>query len=217
MHNLAGGFLVLIERVGVDIQRGRRLAVSEQSSNCADIRAAGNEQACRRVAKAVDIQVRRQVICLENFFEAPCESRRRHRELHAFSAEYIVILGLLTPVVTRRFGGAEGFVLAEQTLHLCREIHISVARFRFRSLYDDFVAGRFDGIAADVDAAFGVVDVLPLERTALTAPHPRGDDELELGFIQDAFCLQYTLVQKLLDDFKGHASVFLLSVAGMER
>ena len=55
LHNLAGSFLVLIERVGVDIQRGRRLAVSEQSSNCADIRAAGDEQACRRVAQAVDV------------------------------------------------------------------------------------------------------------------------------------------------------------------
>ena len=75
LHNLARRFLVLIERVGVDIQRGRRLAVSEQSSNCADIRAAGDEQACRRVAQAVDIQVRRQVICLENFLEAPCEGR----------------------------------------------------------------------------------------------------------------------------------------------
>ena len=57
LHDLAGGFRVLIERVGVDIQRGRRLTVSEQSSNCADIRAAGDEQACRRVAQAVDIQV----------------------------------------------------------------------------------------------------------------------------------------------------------------
>ena len=28
LHDLAGGFLVLIERVGVDIQRGRWLAVS---------------------------------------------------------------------------------------------------------------------------------------------------------------------------------------------
>ena len=28
LHNLAGSFLVLIERVGVDIQRGRWLAVS---------------------------------------------------------------------------------------------------------------------------------------------------------------------------------------------
>ena len=73
LHNLAGSFLVLIERVGVDIQCGRRLAVSEQSSNCADIRAAGDEQACRRVAQAVDIQVRREVICLEDFLKSPCE------------------------------------------------------------------------------------------------------------------------------------------------
>ena len=69
MHDLAGGFLVLIERVGVDIQRGRRLAVSEQSSNCADVRAAGDEQACRRVAQAVNIQVRWQVIRLEDFLK----------------------------------------------------------------------------------------------------------------------------------------------------
>ena len=75
LHDLAGGFLVLIERVGVDIQRGRRLAVSEQSSNCADVRAAGDEQACRRVAQAVNIQVRWQVIRLEDFLEAPCEGR----------------------------------------------------------------------------------------------------------------------------------------------
>ena len=73
LHNLAGGFLVLIEGVGVDIQRGRRLAVSEQSSNCADVRAAGDEQACRRVAQAVNIQVRRQVVCFENFLETPSE------------------------------------------------------------------------------------------------------------------------------------------------
>ena len=57
LHNLAGGFLVLIERVGVDVQRGRRLAVSEQSCDRADVRAAGDEQACCRVAQAVDIQV----------------------------------------------------------------------------------------------------------------------------------------------------------------
>ena len=142
------------------------------------------------MAQAVNIQVRRKIVCFQDFLKSPCEGRGRHRQFHALSAEHIIVLGLLSPVIALRFGGAEGFVLAEQTLHLCREIHISVARFRFRSLYDDFVAGRFDGIAADVDAAFGVVDVLPLERTALTAPHPRGDDELEVGFVQDAHGLQ---------------------------
>ena len=55
LHNLAGGFLVLIERVGVDIQRGRWLTVSEKPRNRTDIRAAGDEQACHRVAQIVDV------------------------------------------------------------------------------------------------------------------------------------------------------------------
>ena len=155
LHNLARRFLVLIERVGVDIQRGRRLTVTEQSCNRADVRAAGDEQACRRVAQTVDIQVRRQVICLENFLEAPCEGRGRHREFHAFSAEHIIVLGLLASVVTLRFRCAEGFVLTEQAFHLSGEVHIAVTCFRFRSLYDDLVAGRFDRVPADVDAALG--------------------------------------------------------------
>ena len=36
-------------------------------------------------------------------------------------------------------------------------------------------------------------------------------------FAQLSAVFRYTPVQKLLDDFEGHASVFLLSVAGMER
>ena len=75
LHDLAGGFLVLIERVGVDIQRGRRLAVSEQSSNCADVRAAGDEQACCRVAQTVDVQIGRKIVCFQDFLESPCEGR----------------------------------------------------------------------------------------------------------------------------------------------
>ena len=169
LHNLARRFLVLIERVGVDIQRGRRLAVSEQSSNCADVRAAGDEQACRRVAQAVDIQICGQVIRLEDFLEAPSERRGSHRELYALSAEHIIVFGLLAPVVALRFGCAEGFVFAQQAFHFGGEVHISVASFRFRRFGDDLVAGRFDCVPADVDAAFGVVDVLPLERTARRA------------------------------------------------
>lgn len=71
-----------------------------------------------------------------------------------------------------------------------RSVGRSFASFRFRNLYDYFIAGRFDRVPADVDAAFGVVDVLPLERTALTAPHPCGDDEFEVGFVQDAHGFQ---------------------------
>ena len=67
LHNLSGGFLVLIKGMGINIQRGRRLAVSEQSSNCADIRAAGDEQACRRVAQTVDVQIIGQIVCQLSF------------------------------------------------------------------------------------------------------------------------------------------------------
>ena len=67
LHNLAGGFLIFVESVGVDVQCGRRLAVSEQSSNCADIRAAGDEQACRCVAQAVDVQICWQIVRFEDF------------------------------------------------------------------------------------------------------------------------------------------------------
>ena len=37
LHNLAGGFLVLIEGVGVDIQRGRRLAVLPGILSCSHL------------------------------------------------------------------------------------------------------------------------------------------------------------------------------------
>ena len=55
LHDLAGRFLVLIEGVGVNIERGRRLTMSEKPRDRADVRAAGDEQACRRVAQAVDV------------------------------------------------------------------------------------------------------------------------------------------------------------------
>ena len=54
--------------MGVNIERGRWLAVAEKSRNCADVRAAGNEQACRRVAQAVDVQIVGQIVRAEDFF-----------------------------------------------------------------------------------------------------------------------------------------------------
>jgi hypothetical protein len=78
----------------------------------------------------------------------------------------------------------------EQAFHLGGEVHIPITGFGFRCFHDNLVTCRFDGIAADVDAVFGVVDVLPLECAAFAAPHSGRDDEFEVGFIQDAFCLQ---------------------------
>ena len=97
LHNLAGGFFVLVECVRVNIQRGRRLTVTEKPRDRADIRAAGDEQACRRVAQTVDVQVGRKIVCFQDFLESPCEGRWCHRQLHALSAEHIVIFGLLAP------------------------------------------------------------------------------------------------------------------------
>ena len=118
LHDLAGGFLVFIECVRVNIQRGRRLAVAEQPRDRADIRATGDEQACCRVAQTVDVQVGRKIVCFQDFLESPSERRGRHQQFHALSAEHIIVFGLLAPVVTLRFGGAEGFVFAEQAFHL---------------------------------------------------------------------------------------------------
>ena len=53
LHDLAGDFFVLVESVRVNIQRGRRLTVTEESSDRADIRAAGNEQRRRRMSQAI--------------------------------------------------------------------------------------------------------------------------------------------------------------------
>ena len=172
LHNLAGGFLVLVESVGVDIQRGRRLTVTEQSCDRADIRAAGDEQRRRRVAQAVDVQVGRKIVCFQDFLEAPCEGRGRHRQFHAFSAEHIVVFGLLAPVVALGFCRAEGFVFAEQAFHLGGEVHIPVSCFRLRRFDDDLIAGRFDRVPIDVDAPLGVVDVLPF--VTATIPEKSG-------------------------------------------
>ena len=64
------------------------------------------------VTKIVSNAVRRQVVCFEDFLEAPCEGRWCHRELHALSAEHIVVFRLFALVVTLRFRCAEGFVFA---------------------------------------------------------------------------------------------------------
>ena len=71
LHDLTCCFFVLVESVCIDIQRGGRLTVTEKSCNRADVRAAGNEQACRRVTQTVDIQVSRQIVCFEDFLMLP--------------------------------------------------------------------------------------------------------------------------------------------------
>ena len=65
-----------------------------------------------------------------------------------------------------------------------------VSGFRLRRFDDNLVTSRFDCVPADVDAAFGVVDILPFERTALAAPHPGCDNQFEIYLMQDAHGFQ---------------------------
>ena len=53
--------------------------------------------------------------------------------------------------------------------------------------------------------------------SSVQSPYGRRDLRRFQHFAHLSAVFRYTLVQKLLDDFEGHASVFLLSVAGMER
>ena len=70
--------------------------------------------------------------------------------------------------------------------------------------------------------------LLPAPRDRIPVlPFPTRTVPLSSAVLPDSFCcavllyrlfvFRYTPMQKLLDDFEGHASVFLLSVAGMER
>ena len=58
LHDLTRRFFVLIERVRVDIQRGRRLTVTKKTCNSTNVRATGDKQRRRRVAEAVNVQKR---------------------------------------------------------------------------------------------------------------------------------------------------------------
>ena len=45
LQHLAGRFFVLIERMGIDVQRGGRLTVAQQTRYRGHVRAVGNQQA----------------------------------------------------------------------------------------------------------------------------------------------------------------------------
>ena len=140
----AGGLFVLVEGVGVNVQRGGGLAVAEDARYRGHIRAARDHQTGGGVPERMDVQLLRQAVLLEDQLEAVGEGGGRHRELRSLTAEQEVISGQLPLVIG--FGDIPAFflVLPQETFHLGREVHIAIASFRFRSLYDDLVAGRAD-------------------------------------------------------------------------
>ena len=122
----AGGLFVLVEGVGVDVQRGGGLAVAEDARHRCHIRTARDHQTGGGVPEGMDVQLLRQAVLLEDQLEAVGEGGGRHGELRSLTAEQEVISGQLPLVIG--FGDIPAFflVLPQETFHLGREVHIAV-------------------------------------------------------------------------------------------
>lgn len=186
----AGGLFVLIEGVGIDVQRGGGLAVAEDARYRGHIRAARDHQTGGGVPERMDVQLLRQAVLLEDQLEAIGEGGGRHGELRSLTAEQEVIGGQLSPVIG--FGDVCTFplILPQKTFHLSGEVHIAVTCAGLGFLNEDFLVRYLDRVAADVDGTLLPINVAPLQTAALTPPHSCGDDELEVGFVLDALALQ---------------------------
>ena len=114
----AGGLFVLVEGMGVDVQRGGGLAVAEDACHRCNIRAARNHQAGGGVPEGMDVQLLRQAVLLEDQLEAVGEGGGRHGKLRSLTAEQEVISGQLPLVIG--FGDVCTFlpVLPQETFHL---------------------------------------------------------------------------------------------------
>lgn len=190
MQLCTGGLFVLVEGVGVDVQRGGGLAVAEDACHRCNIRAARDHQTGGGVSEGVDVQLLRQAVLLEDQLEAVGEGGGRHGELRSLTAEQEVIIGHLPLVIG--FGDIPAFflVLPQETSHLGGEVHIAVARVGLGFFYKNLLVCHLNRVAADVDGPLLPINVAPLQSATLTPPHSRGDDELEIGFVLDALALQ---------------------------
>lgn len=104
--------------------------------------------------------------------------------------EQKIVVGYSPSLIVQSLALAVAAVLFQQSSHLRREVHISVAGFCFRLLDAEILAADLNHVSADMYAAPGVVNVAPLYAAALAAPYPCCDDELEVSLVLDAFFLQ---------------------------
>ena len=135
----AGGLFVLIEGVGVDVQRGGGLAVTEDARHRGHIRAARDHQTGGGVPEGMDVQLPRQAVLLENQLETVGEGGGRHGEPRPLSAEQEVIICHLPLVIG--FGDVCTFlpVLPQKTFHLSGEVHIAITCAGLGFLDKDFL------------------------------------------------------------------------------
>ena len=118
LQSCAGGLFVLVEGVGIDIQRGGGLTVAEDARYRGHIRAARDHQTGGGVPERMDVQLLRQAVLLEDQLEAVGKGGGRHGELRPLTAEQEVISGQLPLVIG--FGDIPAFflVLPQETFHL---------------------------------------------------------------------------------------------------
>ena len=164
--------------------------MAEDARHRCNIRTACDHQTGGSVAEGVDVQLLRQAVLLEDQLEAVGEGGGRHGELRSLTAEQEVISGQLPLVIG--FGDIPAFfsVLPQETFHLGGEVHIAVTRAGLGFFDEDLLVRHLDRVAADVDGTLLPINVAPLQSAALAPPHPRGDDELEVGLVLNALALQ---------------------------
>lgn len=157
----AGGLFILVEGVGVDVQRGGGLAVAEDACHRCNIRAARNHQAGGGVPEGMDVQLLRQAVLLEDQLEAVGEGGGRHGKLRSLTAEQEVISGQLPLVIG--FGDVPAFslVLSQETFHLGGEVHIAVTCAGLGFFDEDLLVRHLDRVAADVDGTLLPINVAP--------------------------------------------------------
>ena len=162
LQSCAGGLFVLVEGVGVDVQRGGGLAVAEDARHRGHSRTARDHQTGGGVAEGMDIQLLRQAVLLEDQLEAVGEGGGRHGELRSLTAEQEVIIGQLPLVIA--FGDVCTFlpVLPQETFHLGGEVHIAVTCAGLGFFDEDLLVRHLDRVAADVDGALLPINVAPL-------------------------------------------------------
>ena len=138
----AGGLFVLVEGVGVDVQRGGGLAVAEDARYRGHIRAARDHQTGGGVPERMDVQLLRQAVFLEDQLEAVGEGGGRHGQLRSLTAEQEVISGQLPLIVGLGDIPAFFLVLLQETFHLGGEVHIAVTCTGLGFLNEDLCKGR---------------------------------------------------------------------------
>ena len=141
LQHLTGHLLVLVKRVGVDVQRSGRLAVAQEARHGGHVSSAGDQEAGVGVPQGVDIQRSRQAMLLQDQLEPPGEGGGRHGEPVSMTAEDVVSVLQFPPIIRLRLPGALPLELPQQGLHLQREVDIPIPGGGFRLLDDDVLAG----------------------------------------------------------------------------